>query len=73
MNAISETVIYFTATAMTKFRPLVFSGPSGGGKSTLLTRLFKEFEGVFAFSVSREYIYSIFQSVTLKVLKQDTR
>lgn len=42
----------FTATAMTKFRPLVFSGPSGGGKSTLLTRLFKEFEGVFAFSVS---------------------
>jgi len=34
------------------FRPVVVSGPSGGGKSTILTRLFKENPNVFAFSVS---------------------
>jgi len=34
------------------FRPVVVSGPSGGGKSTILTRLFKEYPNVFAFSVS---------------------
>ncbi|KAI0065640.1 guanylate kinase [Artomyces pyxidatus] len=33
-------------------RPLVLSGPSGTGKSTLLTRLFAEFPDKFAFSVS---------------------
>ncbi|XP_064598262.1 uncharacterized protein LOC135464694 isoform X2 [Liolophura sinensis] len=33
-------------------KPVVISGPSGGGKSTLLARLFKEFEDCFAFSVS---------------------
>eukprot|EP00042_Codosiga_hollandica_P016525 m.42539 g.42539 ORF g.42539 m.42539 type:complete len:206 (-) comp46455_c0_seq1:88-705(-) len=33
-------------------RPLVFAGPSGAGKSTLVKRLFKDFPGVFAFSVS---------------------
>ncbi|KAI0305974.1 guanylate kinase [Multifurca ochricompacta] len=33
-------------------RPLVLSGPSGSGKSTLLKRLFGEFPGQFAFSVS---------------------
>ncbi|RJE25630.1 guanylate kinase [Aspergillus sclerotialis] len=35
-----------------KFRPVVISGPSGTGKSTLLKKLFKEFPGVFGFSVS---------------------
>jgi guanylate kinase len=34
------------------FRPLVISGPSGVGKSTLLQRLFSEFPGKFGFSVS---------------------
>ncbi|KAI9175872.1 guanylate kinase [Blastocladiella emersonii ATCC 22665] len=33
-------------------RPLVVSGPSGSGKSTLLNRMFKEYPGVFGFSVS---------------------
>jgi len=33
-------------------RPIVFSGPSGTGKSTLITRLFKEHPGLFGFSVS---------------------
>lgn len=35
-------------------RPLVLSGPSGAGKSTLLKRLFNEYPGNFAFSVSRQ-------------------
>ena len=34
-------------------RPLVLSGPSGVGKSTLLQRLFLEFPDKFGFSVSR--------------------
>ncbi|KAI0726759.1 guanylate kinase [Fomitopsis betulina] len=33
-------------------RPLVISGPSGVGKSTLLTRLFAEYPDKFGFSVS---------------------
>ncbi|CAJ0578284.1 unnamed protein product, partial [Mesorhabditis spiculigera] len=33
-------------------RPLVLSGPSGGGKSTILTRAMQEFPKSFAFSVS---------------------
>nr|CAB3254186.1 estradiol 17-beta-dehydrogenase 11 [Phallusia mammillata] len=33
-------------------RPVVFSGPSGTGKSTLLNLLFKEFPSAFGFSVS---------------------
>jgi len=33
-------------------KPLVFSGPSGVGKSTLLKRLFNEFQDKFGFSVS---------------------
>ena len=34
-------------------RPLVLSGPSGVGKSTLLHRLLSEFPDKFGFSVSR--------------------
>lgn len=34
-------------------RPLILSGPSGVGKSTLLQRLFAEFPDKFGFSVSR--------------------
>ena len=37
-------------------RPLVLSGPSGVGKSTLLQRLFLEFPDKFGFSVSRKSI-----------------
>ncbi|KAJ5808920.1 hypothetical protein N7474_010189 [Penicillium riverlandense] len=35
-----------------KFRPVVISGPSGTGKSTLLKRLFAEYPDKFGFSVS---------------------
>ncbi|XP_059178503.1 uncharacterized protein LOC131957757 [Physella acuta] len=35
-----------------ELRPIVMSGPSGSGKSTLLEKLFAEFPGCFAFSVS---------------------
>ncbi|CAJ0596333.1 unnamed protein product [Cylicocyclus nassatus] len=33
-------------------RPIVLSGPSGGGKSTILNRAMKEYPNSFAFSVS---------------------
>ncbi|ULU11673.1 hypothetical protein L3Y34_015231 [Caenorhabditis briggsae] len=33
-------------------RPIVLSGPSGGGKSTILTKAMKEYPNSFAFSVS---------------------
>jgi len=36
----------------TDLKPLVFSGPSGVGKSTLLKRLFNDFQDKFGFSVS---------------------
>lgn len=36
-------------------RPIVLSGPSGGGKSTILARAMKEYPNSFAFSVSREF------------------
>jgi ABC-type transport system involved in cytochrome bd biosynthesis fused ATPase/permease subunit len=36
-------------------RPIVLSGPSGTGKSTLLKRLFEEYPDTFGFSVSRKW------------------
>lgn len=49
---------------MTNVKPVVISGPSGVGKSTLLEQLMKEFPNSFAFSVSRKYF-----CMHLKVLK----
>ena len=44
-------------TPIMSLRPLVLSGPSGVGKSTLLQRLFLEFPDSFGFSVSRAPIF----------------
>lgn len=41
-----------STTASANLRPVVISGPSGTGKSTLLKKLFEEFPDSFGFSVS---------------------
>ena len=41
---------------MQKHRPIVFSGPSGTGKSTILKRLFDAHPDAFGFSVSRNFV-----------------
>lgn len=52
-------------------RPLVISGPSGVGKSTLLQRLFSELPDKFGFSVSRMLCvflsFHIFDIVYMKI------
>lgn len=55
----SNSSITATATQTTPkylfhfmIRPIVISGPSGGGKSTILTKAMKEHSDAFAFSVS---------------------
>jgi ABC-type uncharacterized transport system YnjBCD ATPase subunit len=53
---------------MTSLRPIVMSGPSGGGKSTLLTRMMNEFPDCFAFSVSRKL--QIFLDLNMKCLEK---
>lgn len=40
-------------------RPVVVSGPSGGGKSTILNRAMQEYPDAFAFSVSRKCMLSV--------------
>src|SRR4051812_21654313 len=37
------------------FKAIVVSGPSGGGKSTLVNKLFQNYPDSFAFSVSRKF------------------
>lgn len=41
-----------TSEAVEELRPIVFSGPSGTGKSTLIKRLFALHPNLFGFSVS---------------------
>lgn len=52
------------STKMIKPKAIVLSGPSGGGKSTILAKAMKDYPDSFAFSVSRLIInfinYSIF-------------
>jgi len=43
------------------FRPIVFSGPAGTGKSSLVQRLLLEFRDSFSYSVSRKALYYRFQ------------
>lgn len=43
------------ATSTRMVRPVVVSGPSGGGKSTILKRAFEDYPDAFGFSVSREF------------------
>ncbi|XGW24743.1 hypothetical protein V3C99_006308 [Haemonchus contortus] len=50
LSAVIKKVAEFTGTM--PCRPIVLSGPSGGGKSTILTRAMKEYPNSFAFSVS---------------------
>uniref|UniRef100_A0A915JDX8 guanylate kinase n=1 Tax=Romanomermis culicivorax TaxID=13658 RepID=A0A915JDX8_ROMCU len=50
-NASSITKILESATS-SMFKPVVISGPSGGGKSTLLKKLFDAYSNAFAFCVS---------------------
>jgi len=50
----SSTTMSTTTVASDFLRPLVLSGPSGVGKSTLLTRLFANHPTKFGFSVSRK-------------------
>ncbi|KAJ5129216.1 uncharacterized protein N7515_005255 [Penicillium bovifimosum] len=44
--------IHSFTMAPAAFRPIVISGPSGTGKSTLLKRLFEEYPDTFGFSIS---------------------
>ena len=45
----------FEIFKMAKYRPVVISGPSGVGKSTILKMLFNDYPECFAFSVSRKF------------------
>lgn len=55
----STSIWASTPTVPKDKRPIVLSGPSGVGKSTLLKKLFEEFPNDFGFSVSRTSPYSL--------------
>ncbi|WKX88055.1 hypothetical protein Q1695_008012 [Nippostrongylus brasiliensis] len=50
LSSVLQRVAEFTG--LMPCRPIVLSGPSGGGKSTILSRAMKEYPNSFAFSVS---------------------
>ena len=52
---VKRLLVGYYHSNMTEIRPVVVSGPSGCGKSTLVKRLMTEYEGYFAFSVSRKW------------------
>jgi guanylate kinase len=58
-------------TVIDVLRPLVLSGPSGVGKSTLLKRLFAEYPDRFGFSVSR--MFGSFPTDLFDILADTTR
>lgn len=66
-NFFCDLVSYFWRSFMV--RPIIISGPSGGGKSTLLSRAFKEYPNTFAFSVSRKIFSIFFYNIFLKNIK----
>jgi hypothetical protein len=49
----SINAFHHYSTQMPIVRPIVISGPSGGGKSTILAKAMKDYPDAFAFSVSR--------------------
>ena len=51
-NFIARPFTMATAAAADPTRPIVFTGPSGTGKSTLIKRLFAKHPDLFGFSVS---------------------
>ncbi len=54
-------------------RPLLMSGPSGVGKSTMLTRLFADYPDKFGFSVSRKHPFHPLTSLRSLSLPDTTR
>lgn len=52
LNTFSQSSIKMAPVDISQARPIVFSGPSGTGKSTLLKKLFAAHPELFGFSVS---------------------
>lgn len=50
-----------------KIRPIVLSGPSGGGKSTILKRAMESYKNCFAFSVSRKFLNGFIYGSIIKL------
>lgn len=71
----TQSMIIRTIFTMSKeiLRPLVLSGPSGVGKSTLLQRLFADHPNRFGFSVSRKFVSSIILQIDANHLRYHTR